>query len=171
MTFGSDITECQGLTDLTLPQTLHQPAKITEEIVQIQSSRDTLLPQLKIKFVAFKQNENDDELENAYEAIKTQLTNLNAQIYLISGKIDLSSEEINKRLLCLNKLIIEEKKINQNLKFRLGKTEKEKNAANEMIYDYKNIYEKGYLRNWGLFLSIILVIILTKKIFPNKKIV
>jgi len=38
-----------------------------------------------------------------------------------------------------------------------------------MIYDYKDIYEKGYLRNWGLVISIILVIILTKKMYSNPK--
>jgi hypothetical protein len=169
MTFSSTLSECNGVTDVTLPENLEDPQQIATQILTIQNNRDALLEQFKTRFVAFRQNPQDAALKTAFDSIQAAVTNINAQIYSISGKIEISTEELNKRLFCLNALIREEKRKNQQLKHQLGKSENKKNASNEMIYDYKDIYEKGYLRNWGLFLSIILVIILTKKMFPNSK--
>jgi hypothetical protein len=169
MTLGSNLVECSGVTDLTLPENIEDPQDIRIGIQTIQNRIPSILEEFKTRFVAFQQNPDSVELGTALSNVQTAVTNINAEIYSISGEIEVSSEELNKRLVCLNGLIREEKTQNQKLKLKLGKSEKQKNAANEMIYDYKNIYEKGYLRNWGLFLSIILVIILTKKMFPNSK--
>ena len=46
-----------------------------------------------------------------------------------------------------------EKEKNIELKKKLGIVEDQNNASSEMINDYKNIYDKKYLRNWALILS------------------
>jgi hypothetical protein len=169
MTFGSNLVECSGVTGLTLPENIENPQDLRIRIQTIQNRIPSILEEFKTRFVAFQQNPESSDLKTVFDNAQAAITNINAQIYSISGGIEVSSEELNKRLVCLNALIREEKRQNQKLKLKLGKSEKQKNAANEMIYDYKDIYERGYLRNWGLFLSIILVIILTKKMFPNSK--
>jgi lipopolysaccharide/colanic/teichoic acid biosynthesis glycosyltransferase len=42
------------------------------------------------------------------------------------------------------------------------------NASNEMIQNYKQIYNLDYLKNWGLFLSILIAALTIKKIFIQK---
>jgi hypothetical protein len=169
MAFGSNLVECSGVTGFTLPENIENPQDLRIRIQTIQNRIPSILEEFKTRFVAFQQNPESSDLKTVFDNAQAAITNINAQIYSISGGIEVSSEELNKRLVCLNALIREEKRQNQKLKLKLGKSEKQKNAANEMIYDYKDIYERGYLRNWGLFLSIILVIILTKKMFPNSK--
>jgi hypothetical protein len=65
-------------------------------------------------------------------------------------------------------MIQNEKKINRELKVKLGIVEHKNNAASEVIYDYKQIYESGYLRNWGLFLSIVVVGLTISKTFKKQ---
>jgi hypothetical protein len=169
MTFGSNLVECKDVTDLTLPENIENPQDLRIQIQTIQNRMPSLLAEFKTRFVAFQQNPESQDLKTVFGNIQTAITQINAQIYSISGTVEKNTEDLNKRLVCLNALIREEKTQNQKLKVKLGKSEKKNNAANEMIYDYKDIYEKGYLRNWGLVISIILVIILTKKMYSNPK--
>ena len=54
-------------------------------------------------------------------------------------------------------LFKEEKERNHELKVSLGIVEHKNNAATELISDYKNIYSEEYLRNWALFISILII--------------
>ena len=67
----------------------------------------------------------------------------------------------------LNGLIKIEKERNKELKKKLGIEENKNSAASELIMDYKNMYESGYLRNWALLLSIFLVGYTISKIYKK----
>ena len=54
-----------------------------------------------------------------------------------------------------------------NLISKLGIVEHKNNATTELISDYKQMYEYGYLRNWGLFFSIVLAGYTISKVFTN----
>ena len=64
-------------------------------------------------------------------------------------------------------LIRKEKKKNRELKLKLGIIEHKNSAASELIYDYKEMYESDYLRNWALFLSIVVVGLTISKTFKS----
>ena len=60
---------------------------------------------------------------------------------------------------------MKDKKINRELKRKLGIIEQNGNSSEELIDDYSEMYDMGYLRNWGLFLSILVVGISISKIY------
>jgi hypothetical protein len=63
----------------------------------------------------------------------------------------------------LNKSISKAKYQNAKLKKNIGLVENETNTSNEMISNYKEMYDYAYLRNWALLLSIMLYIgVITK---------
>ena len=83
----------------------------------------------------------------------------------MSNNVQINTDEINKKLFSLNTLIKQEKKRNLELKLKLGIVEDKNNASTELITDYKDIYLSDYLRNWGLFLSILVAVFTITKVF------
>jgi len=61
----------------------------------------------------------------------------------------------------------EEKRKNVVFKSRLGIIENTNNASSELIYDYKQIYDEEYLKNWALIISIIIAFISVKMMYSN----
>ena len=74
---------------------------------------------------------------------------------------------LNKKLFTLDILIRREKERNKELKRKLGIVEHKNNASSEMISNYKEMYDSGYLRNWGLLLSIFVGIFTIKNVYSN----
>ena len=70
----------------------------------------------------------------------------------------------------LDILIKKERVKNRELKRRLGIVESKTNSSNEMIDDYSNIYDYGYLRNWALFISIITSGIFISVVFKKQNV-
>jgi hypothetical protein len=68
----------------------------------------------------------------------------------------------------LDELIQNDKKINTTFKNKL-KTLKEKNSsAYELIYDYNTLYDIEYLKNWAMFLNIIIAGFILSYVFKVK---
>ena len=102
-----------------------------------------------------------------FQNIKSNLGKIGAQFFELLNTIQVDTEELNKKLNCLNALIVEERQKNNRLKRRLGIVDNENNASNEMIYDFNKMYEEGYLRNWGLVISILAVFLIIKNMSSN----
>ena len=77
------------------------------------------------------------------------------------------TEIINEKLLELDKLIMKEKKMNRELKRRLGIVENTYNGSDEMIHNFKDMYELQYLTNFATFAGIVVLGTLLFK--PNNK--
>ena len=76
---------------------------------------------------------------------------------MTTNNIEKSTEIINDRLQNIDKLIAQEKIKNQQLKRRLGNVEKKHNGSDELISDYKEIYNLDYLRNFALFYGVVML--------------
>jgi hypothetical protein len=84
---------------------------------------------------------------------------------MVSNDVDANIDNINKAFKTLDVLIANERRKNRELKRRLGIVETEANSSKEMIHDYNQMYDEDYLRNWGLFLSTVLVGVSISKMF------
>ena len=93
------------------------------------------------------------------------MNNLGATLFMVSNDVDANIDNINKAFKALDILINRERKRNRELKRRLGIVESEANSSNEMIHDYNQMYDEDYVRNWGLFLSTVVVGISISKMF------
>jgi len=133
------------------PEVLRRKSNILNEKLPL------ILDDFKKYYVFFNKNPEYPEYQNIFENIKGNLNETNSELFLLSNEVESSTDKINKQLFDLNILIKNEKEINQKLKKEFGIIDYKNNAANELITDYKNIYESEYLRNWSIFLSILII--------------
>ena len=100
-----------------------------------------------------------------FNNINQNLNSLGASLFMLSNDVDANIDNINKAFKELDILINRERERNRELKRKLGIIESEVMSSEEMIYDYNQIYDEDYLRNWGLFLSTVVVGVSISKMF------
>lgn len=133
------------------------PVIFKEKLQTLNQQLPAILDDFKKYYVFFNKNPEYPEYQNSFENIKGNMTKIATDLFMLSNDVQSSTNEINKKLFALNDLIQKEKDKNHKLKIKLGIVEHKNNAATELITDYKNMYDEEYLRNWALFLSIIVV--------------
>jgi len=133
------------------------PVIFKEKLKTLNQQLPAILDDFKKYYVFFNKNPEYPEYQNLFENIKANMTKLGSELFMLSNDVQSSTNEINVKLFSLDKLIHNEKERNRKLKKSLGIAENENNAATELITDYKYMYSEEYLRNWALFLSIIII--------------
>ena len=126
---------------------------------EINGGVSMLLDEFKKIYVITKMHPKNEEYKQKYENVVSAFTQIQSKLFSITNDVQVNINDLNKKLHELDVLIKIEKKVNKELKQKLGMVEIENNSSSEMIYDYKNIYNSKYLQNWALVLSIILCII------------
>ena len=149
--------------------TLPTPESFLSSIKTLQEQVPHILDDFKKYYVFYNKNPDDTEYNQMFSNVKSNLNGINSQLFTISNGIDSSTDSISKNLLSLNKKIQEEKNKNSELKKKLGILEQKNNSSDELIHDYKQTYDKTYLRNWGLALSIGFSCFLLTKIFRKEQ--
>jgi hypothetical protein len=134
-----------------------EASTFSETLETLQSQLPAILDDFKKYYVFYNKSPDYPEYQQLFENIRNNLNSINSDLFTLSNEVQNNINDLNKDLFAFNKEIETEKKKNRQLKLDLGIAEKENNAVSEMIYDYKKMYETGYLRNWGLFLSILVV--------------
>lgn len=132
---------------------------------ELDNGFDTLISNFKQLYVMAKMRPTDETYQQQYQSLINSLREILSKLYSISNEINLNIDDINSELFKLNKMIKKERKINRELKQKLGIVEHESNASSEMIDDYINIYNDRYYRNLSIFIGIIIGILTIKKTF------
>jgi chromosome segregation ATPase len=134
----------------------------------LQKQVPPILDDFKKYYVFYNINPENHEYQTLFENIKTNLNTLNSSLFTLSSNVESEIENINTNLVKLDEQIKKEKDKNKDLNKKLGHAEHKNNASNIMISNYKDIYNTGYLRNWALFLSILVVGGTISKIFRRQ---
>lgn len=142
-----------------------KPEFFTERVETMQQQLPPILDDFNKYFVLYNKSPNYPEYENMFNNIKQNLNSLGASLFLVSNDVDLNIDNINKAFKNLDILITKERVKNRQLKRKLGIVETEANSSKEMINDFNQMYDDDYLRNWGLFLSTIVVGVSISKMF------
>jgi len=145
-------------------------SQFTQRLQTLQQQLPSILADFQKSYVLFNNTPGSQEYQLNYENNKTNLNNINSQLFTLSNDVQSNLDQINSKLFALDVLIKQEREKNKKLKRELGIVEHKKNAASEMISNYKEIYQSKYLRNWALFFSILAVIGLISKIYGKPKI-
>ena len=103
-----------------------------------------------------------------FENVKSNLSTLSSSLFMVSNDVDTNIDKISDVFNSLDDLIKKEKRDNIMLKRRLGIIEQKANSSDEMIDNFSEIYDIGYLRNWGLFISIFLAGLCISKVFKQQ---
>jgi hypothetical protein len=138
------------------------------KITELDGGIDVVLDEFKKLFVIVGMHPTNQEYQQQYQTTVNNLTRVMSQLFAVSNDIKTNLDDINKKLLEYDVLIKEEKKTNEKLKANLGIIENKNIASYEMITDYKDIYDKRYLRNWSLILSSIICLIAIGNVYKKQ---
>jgi hypothetical protein len=155
------------IDDEDITNNFKTPGIFKEKLKTLNNQLPAILADFKKYYVFFNKNPEYPEYQNSFENIKGNMNKLSSDLFMLSNDVQSSTGELNKKLFALNILIQEEKKKNHELKLKLGIVEHKNSAATELIYDYKNMYSEEYLRNWALFISIVIIGSAISKISKN----
>jgi len=157
---------------LELDSTINVNSNLSTEyknkLNELNGSVDLLLDEFKQIYVIAKLHLNNEDIQEKYQEMISNINKLQANLFSISNSIETNINTINAKLIEIDVLIQKEKNIHKELKRKLGIVEHTTNSSNEMINDYKEMYNISYLRNWGLFLSIMIGIFATGYIYKKK---
>ena len=141
--------------------------QFTQKLETLQSQLPSILEDFKKYYVFYNKNPEYPEYQQLFQNIKSNLNSVNAELFTLSNDVQSNIDKLNGDFSRIDTLIKNAKEKNVQLKKSLGIVEHTNNAASEMITDYKKIYENGYLRNWALFLSILVVGVGISKIYKK----
>jgi hypothetical protein len=127
-----------------------------------------ILDDFKKYYVFYNKTPEYDEYKQMFDNIKSNLNTTRSSLVKIDKSIHSATEDINEKLEALNKLIRRERAKNILLKRRLGREEEKYNGTDEMIHNYKEMYELNYLRNWAMFLGILIVSLTIGRVFVSQ---
>ena len=152
------------INDEDITDNFKTPGIFKEKLQTLNQQLPAILDDFKKYYVFFNKNPEYPEYQNSFENIKGNMNKLNSDLFMLSNDVQSSTNELNKKLFALNVLIQKEKERNRRLNLGLGIVEHKNNAATELISDYKSMYSEEYLRNWALFVSILIIGISISKI-------
>jgi hypothetical protein len=148
----------QDLMNLTKPSTfLTQLGTLDEKLPSV-------LDDFRKYFVFYSKNPEYAEYQQAFENIKGNLRKLSAELFMVTNNIEKGTDDINHKLLKLDELIEKEKMKNKVLRKKLGLVETKYDGSAEMISNYKDTYNLYYLKNFGVFLGIVVSLVAVKKV-------
>ena len=145
----------------------NKTTQYNNKLETLKSHMPAILSDFKKYYILYNKDTTNNEYTTLFLNITSNLENVNTNLTLLSNEVQVDINKINKELISLNSLIEEEKTTYKNLNSKLGIVEHKNNATTELITDYKQMYEYGYLRNWGLFFSIVLAGYTISKVFTN----
>lgn len=114
-------------------------------------------------YIFYNKNPGVDEYQQIFENVKGNLQNTYTELSSILTDVQKNTDDINKKLLKLDILIEKEKQKNKILKRKIGIIENKYDGSNELISNYKEIYNLNYLKNFALFIGIIIACLFMSK--------
>lgn len=151
---------------------LPKPQVFLSQINTLKEKLPSILDDFKKYYVFYNKNPEYDEYKQIFESIKGNLQTNNSELFMTTNNIEKGTETINSKLQIINRLIVKEKIKNQKLKRKLGIVDKKYNGSDELISDYKEMYNLDYLNNFALLIGILtLGVMLSKKFLPRVPVV
>lgn len=133
--------------------TINKKDSYTSKLEDLKGGIGVLLDEFAKLYILTKLHPTNSDIQEKYQSTISNINQLQSKIFSISNGIQVDTADLNKQLLDLNILIKDEKQKNKELKKRLGIVESNSNSSEEMINNYKDLYNEYYLRNWALLLS------------------
>ena len=146
---------------------LTKPPVFLSKINNLKEKLPSILEDFVKYYVFYSKNPEYNEYQQIFENIKGNLQNINSELFMTSNNIEKDTETINNRLHKINALIAKEKIKNRQLKRKLGIVEKKYNGSDELISDYKEIYNLDYLTNFALIYGVIMLTVIMASRFRS----
>ena len=148
-----------------LKDQFEKPEIFTQRIETLKDQLPSILDDFNKYFVLYNVDPSYPEFGTMFNNIKQNLNSLSGSLFMVSNDVDANTDELNKTFKKLDILITKERRKNRELRRKLGIIEEQNNSSKELIDNYNEMYNTDYLRNWGLFLSTIVVGVSISKMF------
>ena len=148
---------------------LPNSSTFTRQIQTLQQQVPAVLDDFKKYYVFYHKNPEYNEYQQMFENIKSNMQTINTNVFTTTNDVEAKTEIINKKLSALNVLILGTRRKNVALNRRLGRIETANNGSDEMVSNYKELYNIEYGKNWGLFVGIVLSIVVSSSVFATRQ--
>jgi chromosome segregation ATPase len=142
-----------------------KPENYYAKLKDINDRNPFLLDEYKKLYVISNMNPSNEEYQLQFSNIDNSVKKVNTKLFSMSTEIKNNINKLTESIVSLDRDIQLQKEKKNELNKKLGIVEHKTNAASEMIYDYKQIYNERYLRNWAMGISIISGILVVKWMF------
>ena len=141
------------------------PSVFRNKLNEITDKMPPVLNAFEKAFINYEKNKQDTEAASILNTSKNSLEKLITQLFMLENNIDKNTEELNINLKLLDEEINILKKENKQLKKTYTQFESAANASDEMIGDFRTIYDIRYLKAWSISISLIIGIYMIITIF------
>ena len=149
------------------PQLIGQSNQFNEKINTIKSQFFSALDDFKKYYVYYHKNPEVDEYQNFFSNSKSQLQSMSRDLFLTTNNIDKNIENLDNKMVSISEQLDDEKKLNKEMMKLIANLENTQNGSEILIDESKTKYNEQYLKNWEIFIGIILVSALIGKLFKN----
>jgi hypothetical protein len=147
---------------------MNPPAnKFNEKIKTIKSSFFAALDDFTKYYVFYHKNPEVDEFQNFFTNSKSQLQNLNSDMFLLTNNIQQKIKELDIEMRSVSHKLKDEKELNKELLKLVNRIKTTQDGSAIMIDDAKDEYNIQYYKNWELFLGAIVLISFSVKILKT----
>jgi hypothetical protein len=147
---------------------MNPPAnKFNEKIKTIKSSFFAALDDFTKYYVFYHKNPEVDEFQNFFTNSKSQLQNLNSDMFLLTNNIQQKIKELDIEMRSVSHKLKDEKELNGELLKLVNRIKTTQDGSAIMIDDAKDEYNIQYYKNWELFLGAIVLISFSVKILKT----
>ena len=140
----------------------------TEKLDNLNSQFYNVLDDFKKYYVFFNKNPDYNDYVVAYANAKSQLQQINSEIFKIINELEKSSNDLNIATKDIDTKIAEEKKNHDNLINNLFNIKGSNKSAGVMISNYKETYRLKYIKNCTTFAGLFLVFYIIFKVYFKK---
>jgi hypothetical protein len=147
---------------------MDQPSDLQNKIKTLQEKLPSLLDDFKKYYVNVNKNPTYTDYQTHYQNIKANITSTANDLLTIFGDVTKNSQNISNGLSEINVLIESEKQKNAELTSIQNGVDNNYNGSKIMIDEYKELYNKNYMKNILMVVGIIGAGIALVKVFGNK---
>lgn len=131
-----------------------KPSQFTSQITELTNALSISLAEYNKIYVIAKMNVDNEDYQQQLSNVESNITQIQSKVNMISNDVLSNIDNINTHLYSLYSDINTKRKVNADLKRKLGIVDNEQNASAELIQDYKQIYNEHYIKNMGMLFSI-----------------
>ncbi len=140
------------------PQLIGQSKEFNEKINTIKSQFFSLLDDFKKYYLYYNKNPEVNEFQNYYVNSKSQLQGMNKDLFLTTNNIDKYIETLNNKMSSISEQLVDEKTLNKEMVEVISNLENTQNGSEILITNSKSKYNEQYLKNWEVFIGIVVVV-------------
>ena len=124
-----------------------------------------MLSDFKKYFIIYSKNPESSEYQSYFQNIQKILAQVKSDLFTLLNDVQTNTAEVNKKMIQMDVLIRRERTRNKDLKRKLGIMDSKSNTTSELITNYAEMYDTDYMKNWAVFLSILVVWFVTRQVY------